>query len=528
VAQWDQKIYQVVYYTFKADVTDSNKLPAVSNYTLGQTVTEQSISNPGYTFDGWFNAADDQPFTFGFTMTDISEPYVLYGKWTPIIYTVTYVLVEEEEAGENEVVENNPANPETFTIEDDPIVLQDPTRDGYTFNGWKSESVTVSTVGGVTTNIVLTAQWLLIRYNITYVLDGGQNNFDNPRNFNVEETYPLLPAVKEGYTFTGWKNQNNQTMTEIPLGISGDLTLTAQWTINKYTFRYRTFEGQSYTTVNNKEYGSTLGMATPTRRGYTFLGWEDNATGASYTASSTMPDNNLDLTGIWEINTYSIDYNLNLGTTAPTPFIYNFTVLDSVAITSPTKTGSVFVGWDKDGNGTADHTPTAGVTTISAGTYAEDLTLRAIWTQTIYTITYNSSGGSSVSPKTFTYSQALDNTYFPVPVKAGETFQGWFDAQGRRWAVGVNFLNVGPNNSFTLTARWATFPRGITFDADNGEDTYSTSVMPGSNVYIGFTPYKEGYTFVGWMDLDDGTFYTKDSIMPDKELTLTAQWEPIE
>jgi uncharacterized repeat protein (TIGR02543 family) len=526
VAQWDQKIYQVVYYTFKADVTDSNKLPAVSNYTLGQTVTEQSISNPGYTFDGWFNAADDQPFTFGFNMTDISEPYTLYGKWTPIIYTVTYVLIEEEEeTGENEVVENNPANPETFTIEDEPIVLQDPTRDGYTFNGWKSESVTVSTVGGVTTNIVLTAQWLLIRYDITYVLDDGQNNFDNPRNFNVEETYPLLPAVKQGYTFTGWKNQNNQTITEIPLGLSGNLTLTAQWTINKYTFRYRTFEGQAYTTVNNKEYGSTLGMATPTRRGYTFVGWEDNATGASYTASSTMPDNNLDLTGMWNINNYSIDYNLNLGTTAPTPFTYNYTVLQAISIASPTRTGWVFVGWDTADDGTANHTPIAGTTTIAIGTYAEDLNLKAVWTQNIYTLSYNTDGGNSISNKTFTFSQTLDGTYFPTPTKAGETFTGWYDSTGARWGVGGNSNNTGPNNNLALTARWATFPYSITYDAANGENTYTTSVYPGANVYIGFTPYREGYTFVGWKDEDDGTFYTSSSIMPTKNLTLTAQWE---
>jgi uncharacterized repeat protein (TIGR02543 family) len=43
-------------------------------------------------------------------------------------------------------------------------------------------------------------------------------------------------------------------------------------------------------------------------------------------------------------------------------------------------------------------------------------------------------------------------------------------------------------------------------------------------VYIGFTPYKEGYTFAGWKDLDGDTFYTAESIMPDKALTLTAQW----
>jgi uncharacterized repeat protein (TIGR02543 family) len=82
-----------------------------------------------------------------------------------------------------------------------------------------------------------------------------------------------------------------------------------------------------------------------------------------------------------------------------------------------------------------------------------------------------------------------------------------------------------PNANLALTARWYTVPFSITYDAANGEETYSTSIYPGQNVHIGFTPYREGYTFVGWKDEDEGIFYTKDSIMPAKALTLTAQWE---
>ena len=515
VAQWDQKIYQVIYYTFEADIDNSEKLPAVSNYTLGQTVTQQSVSNPGYIFNGWFDSKTDAAFVFGFTMTDVSEPYTLYGKWTPIVYTVTYVL------GDNSVT-NPDVNPETFTVEDS-IPLVAPDRPGYSFSGWQSDSVTVSTVGGAITDITLTAQWALLRYTVTYNTAGGTNNFDNPRDFNVEESFTLLPAVRLGYTFGGWKNQDNQTVTQITLNTSGNLTLTAQWTINKHTFTYRSFAGQSVTTVNNKEYGSELGMSEPTRRGYTFNGWEDMANGASYSSNSTMPDNALNLIGSWTLNDYSVSYDFNQGTSAAT-FDYNFTVLESILIPSPIRTGWVFVGWDTADDGTANHTPIAGTTTIAIGTYAEDLNLKAVWTQNIYTLTYNSDGGSAVNSKTFTYSQTLDATYFPTPTKGTETFTGWYDANGARWGV-FNANNTGPNNHLTLTARWTTVPYSITYEPDNGENSYTTSVYPGSEVYIGFTPYREGYTFVGWKDLDDDTFYTSESIMPTKNLTLTAQWE---
>ena len=516
VAQWDQKIYQVIYYTFEADIDNSEKLPAVSNYTLGQTVTQQSVSNPGYIFNGWFDSKTDAAFVFGFTMTDVSEPYTLYGKWTPIVYTVTYVL------GDNSVT-NPDVNPETFTVEDS-IPLVAPDRPGYSFSGWQSDSVTVSTVGGAITDITLTAQWALLRYTVTYNTAGGTNNFDNPRDFNVEESFTLLPAVRLGYTFGGWKNQDNQTVTQITLNTSGNLTLTAQWTINKHTFTYRSFAGQTVTTVNNKEYGSELGMSEPTRRGYTFNGWEDMANGASYSSNSTMPDNALNLIGSWTINDYSVSYDFNEGTSAAT-FDYNFTVLESILIPSPIRTGWVFVGWDTADDGTANHTPIAGTTTIAIGTYAEDLNLKAVWTQNIYTLTYNSDGGSAVNSKTFTYSQTLDATYFPTPTKGTETFTGWYDANGARWGVGSSANNTGPNNHLTLTARWTTVPYSITYEPNNGENSYTTSVYPGSEVYIGFTPYREGFTFVGWKDLDDDTFYTSESIMPTKNLTLTAQWE---
>jgi uncharacterized repeat protein (TIGR02543 family) len=276
--------------------------------------------------------------------------------------------------------------------------------------------------------------------------------------------------------------------------------------------------------VNNKAYGTALGMTAPTRTGYTFDGWIDIDTEASYSSTSTMPDKNLDLIGEWTINNYTIGYDLDSGTAAVTPSPTSYTVLDSISIPSPTRTGWVFVGWDKGTDDTADHTPTAGTTTISAGTYTEDLTLKAIWTQSIYRVTYDSNGGSPVNDKTFTYTQALDGTYFPTPTKGIETFTGWFDANDRKWDVGASFSNIGPNNNLALTARWATQPNSITFEPENGEKSHTKSAYPGSLVEIGFTPYKEGYRFVGWLG-QDGLFYTATSIMPAGSLILTAQWE---
>jgi uncharacterized repeat protein (TIGR02543 family) len=526
IAQWEIKTYDVVYYVFQADMENPDVIPQTLSYQIGQTVNAGVISNPGYTFNGWFDSTTDQLFTFGFVMTEITEPYILYGKWTPIVYTVTYVLngpVNDEEAPEDFVVEDidNSENPVSFTVEDS-IPLTEPSKDGYVFTGWSSDSVTVQTVGGAITNVTLTASWRLEEFEISYDADGGNVQFGSATSYTIKDDFALLPATKEGHNFIGWRNQDGNTVTRIDLGSSGDLQLTAVFQIRSYTLSTAQYLGASPTSTT-KQYGADLGLTDPVRRGYSFGGWEDSTSGTRYNSDSTMPGSNLSLVGQWDLNEYTINYDLNEGASNAS-FTYNFTVLQSISIPSPTRTGWTFIGWDNADDGTANHTPVSGTTTIAIGVYAEDLNLKAVWSQRVYTLTYNSAGGNNISSKTFNFGQSLDNTYFPVPTKSGETFTGWFDSANRRWAVGSAFENIGPDGNLALTARWATFPYSITFDADNGEDSYSTSVYPGQPVYIGFTPYKEGYRFGGWMDLDDGTYYTKDSIMPNKSLTLTAQW----
>ena len=531
IAQWEIKKYDVVYFTFKADVTDSSKLPATDEYELGETVVERSVTNPGYIFNGWFNAANDEEFVFGFTMTDVAEPYILYGKWTAIVYRITYNLEDDAEA---------PAQlpddaPTEFTVESPTLPILEPSRPGYEFNGWRNDgNVITNSIGGGSTidNVTLTATWDLIRYDVTYIDGGGLNPFGNPADFNVEETFPILDATREGYTFGGWQNQDGDIMTSIPVGTARDLTLTAQWTINTHDFTYQSYAGQPIISVNDKEYGTTLGMTTPERDGYTFTGWQEVGTGAGYTADSTMPDKALDLIGTWTINTYTIGYNLNEGQSNDT-FTNSFTVVDTVTIPSPTRTGWFFVGWDTGDDDVAEHTPISGTTTIAAGTYLENLSLKAVWTQNVYTLTYNTDGGNVIADKEYNFSQNFDNTFFPIPVKGTENFNGWFDDLGRRWALGAAFQNVGPNEDLTLTARWSTDPIffSITYEPANGEKQYTSSVTwtPTSTVYVGFTPNNpDGYRFVGWKDEETGIFYEDGDLMPFKHLLLTAQWELID
>ena len=513
-AQWEEKMYPVEYYTFEADMTNPNKLPFRDEFKLGEEVTAAEISNPGYTFDGWFDAVTKLAFTFGFDMPDATEPYVIFGKWTAIIYTVTYNL--------NNGV-NDPENPKTFTVEDS-IPLKEPERPGFEFEGWDSESVTVSNVGGTVSNLELTARWNPTRYEITYDLDGegAVNSFDNLKEYTVETAFTFLNPTRPGAVFNGWINTaTNQPITAIIVGRTGALSLKATWTITGYQLSLTSLPGGT-PVVSLLAQAQTISLPTPTRTGYTFKNWRE-ANQAIWTNGQAMPNRNLTLTAEWDLNTYTITYNGNGIAQLPVglPATYNYEL--DITITKLTRIGWTFLGWDFDGDDEHDFTDG-----FDKETYAQNLTLKAIWTQLVHTITFDADGGVPVENKTFVYDQASSGLFSNPENREplGYRFRGWFEG-GYNWSTNPQAKKM-PNNSITVIAQWELISYNITYSAGYPEalGTYSTTANVEMKVYIGFTPVRAGYTFTGWKATQDGLIYTADTQMPPKDLDLVAQWQP--
>ena len=125
-----------------------------------------------------------------------------------------------------------------------------------------------------------TLEQLNTLYTITYDLAGGEfvEGFTAQASFNQAMTVTLPTAenlLKTGYVFVGWKNDQGDTVTEIPVGTIGDLTLTAQWEINTYTISFNanggTLTDNATQTVKHGEKLAEPSM--PTREGHAFLGW---------------------------------------------------------------------------------------------------------------------------------------------------------------------------------------------------------------------------------------------------------------
>lgn len=171
---------------------------------------------------------------------------------------------------------------------------------GYAFAGWATtadgekayddqQSVSnLSTTKGA--NVELFAKWTAIEYNITYDLAGGTVATGNPATYNVESaTITLNNPSKTGYEFAGWTGTEldaASTSVTIAQGSTGNREYTATWNIITYDITYNGVEGA--TNPNPASYtieSEAITLDAPTKDGYTFAGWFDNAgfTGSAVT-----------------------------------------------------------------------------------------------------------------------------------------------------------------------------------------------------------------------------------------------------
>ncbi len=196
-------------------------------------------------------------------------------------YSITYVLGGGK---------NNAANPESYQSGSEAIKLLNPTRTGYTFAGWYSDSSYKTKVTEIaaesTGNKTLYAQWKKTTYKITYKLNSGKNSSSNPATYTVTtSTIKLKNPTRTGYTFGGWYTSSNYKtkITEIKKGSTGNKTVYAKWTPNKYTIAFKGNGSTSgkMSSMTSRKYGTSYKLTSNTfkKKGYTFVGWNTKANG---------------------------------------------------------------------------------------------------------------------------------------------------------------------------------------------------------------------------------------------------------
>ena len=163
-----------------------------------------------------------------------------------------------------------------------------PATPGYTFGGWNKADGTAWDYASdkVTDNITLYAKWAANTYTITFDTAGGSEIAPITQDYGTAITVPADPT-REGYTFIGWDKEIPTTMP------AENMTVTAQWEINRYTITFDTAGGSEITPIT-QDYGTAItAPADPTREGYTFMGWDREI-------PTTMPAENITLKARWK------------------------------------------------------------------------------------------------------------------------------------------------------------------------------------------------------------------------------------
>ena len=446
----------------------------VKNGSTFTAPASDGLTRPDGDTDNYFMWLDGNGNSYepgGSVPADVTE---LTAQWTAPTYAVTL--------NTNGGTINN-GNVTGYTYGVGATLPTDVTRTGYTFKGWyDNENLTgspVTAIGGAETgNKEYWAKWEINQYTITFDTNGGSEIAPITQDYGTEITAPDNPTRK-GYTFKGWDKEIPETMP------AENITVKAQWEINQYTITFDTNGGSEIAPIT-QDYGTKItAPANPTRKGYTFKGWDKEI-------PKTMPAENITVKAQWEINQYTITFDTNGGSEiAPITQDYGTEI---TAPDNPTRKGYTFKGWDKE---------------IPETMPAENITVKAQWEINQYTITFDTNGGSEIAPITQDYGTAI--TAPANPTRKGYTFKGW----------DKEIPETMPAENITVKAQWEINQYTITFDTNGGSEIAPITQDYGTEITAPDNPTRKGYTFKGWDKEIPET-------MPAENITITARWKDTE
>ncbi|MBQ4561397.1 MAG: InlB B-repeat-containing protein [Clostridia bacterium] len=509
-------------------------------HTFGTETKLVAPTRVGYTFDGWYNDAGKKVTSLA--ATTYTDDITLYAKWTANSYKITYKDYNNKTFS-GTLGEGAPVNHSYGSVTE----LVPAVKKGYTFLGWHTDKactklVTEIAADAYTAAFTLYAKWEVKGYDIEYY-DMGGYEFSGTYGKNTPVTYTytakttLVNPTKTAYTFGGWYTEAGTKVTALAAKTYTDtVRLFAKWTANTYTVTYKDQNNKAFTGKNpagyptKHTYDADTTLPTPTRSGYTFLGWySDKAcTKPIETIEAYSITANITVYAKWEVNPcairyYDMDSTVFTGTFAKeAPTVYDYS--KATTLLNPTKTGYTFGGWYLS-NGTK-------VTSLAKGKYTEDIDLYAKWTANSYKITYKDQNNKSFSGKLPTgypakHTYDVDTT-LPTPTKTGYTFLGWYTDKACTKAIEV----IGGQDitaAITVYAKWEVNTYKIIY-----VDTYADDegyVLPAGAptvyTYSAKTTLKNptlaGYTFKGWY-LNGKKVTALAANTYTEDIVLTAKW----
>ena len=317
------------------------------------------------------------------------------------------------------------------------------------------------------------------------------------------------PSVEKGKVIEYTPNSG----TPIPYGST--VTIYVSKGKNTITVNYDAKDGSVSPESQSTYVGNTYDLPTPTRAGYTFLGWYseaglkvENGTIIETTSAHT-------LYAQWKANTYTVRYGEK---SKVVTYDSNYGDLPTIS-----KTGYIFNGWTLNGN-----VVTADTVVKTAG----DHTLEAKFTPITYTIAFDGNGATSGSTSSISATYDKEYTLTNGYAKTGYTFSSWKRKDdGGNFGDGASVSNLTASNNSTVTfvAQWTLNSYTLNFNANGGSVSESSRTVNYGAAYGTLpTPTRTGYTFAGWYtSVSGGSQVSASTTMGAGNTTAYAQWTPI-
>lgn len=433
-AKWQQNEFYINYDANGGVLPDDNP----TGYDKGtDELTLNAPTRTGYTFIGWYMGETLYTSVAANSEIDLD----LVAKWEANEYDVTFDVDGGDSLSDVTV---------TFDSE---YTLPAATKTDFVFNGWldsDDNKVNLAGIWDIANNTTLKADWIVCDNTVSYVLNGGINNPNNPYGFDNGDVLTLNDATRVGYTFNGWFYDEELT-SKFDNSVSDDITLYASFEANTYNVTFDVNGGLSIRNTSiTVTYDKAFDLEVTSKFGYTFIGWEVN--GVLVTSELWNIDGNVELVAKYEEADFSITY-----VTTGTNVISNaqgFNDGEEVLLVDPADVdGYTFVGWFYDESFTEE---------FDNSKYS-DITLYAKYDANEYTISFDVSYGDAIDDLTVTFNEDYTLT---DAVFNGFTFITW-ELDGVEFTDGTWTLLT----DIELVAVWNIITYEITYELTDGDNS---------------------------------------------------------
>ena len=564
-ATWRAVTYTIEYKTSEANATGRMSAQTVTFGTEDDALTANGFAVVGKTFRGW---ATEEGGEIKYANKAAIDPDLTTTKGATVtLYAVfsadSFAIIYDYDGGTIEGTNENLFLAKT----DDKVTLKtEPTREGYTFAGWTSEDVSITSNGFTMPgkNVTVKATWTADEHTVTYVMPHTDKAGENiTETATTDANLAEIPAsgvdfnADDGYIFNDqWICSEGGTFTLADMAKyvmpAKDVTFTAVVVSNTQlaTDRTLTFdagEGKDAPAPITAEKDSVVSLSSYTAtapEGKLFDGWADESgekiTSVTMDTDKTVYAQYKDDTSVDGQFTVTFEAGENgafiIDESADPVDSYEIKVdkeqtiadMEDAEVIEPTANENyVFLGWAEiDSNAII---PTAAVSKIAV---KNDVTYIAIYQKTgpiddvVYTLSFDA-GEGSYAPSSITMPKdttvSLDGLTATAP--EGKTFEGW-TLDGR------DVTSVTLDGDKTVVAKYSDIVKyDVTFEVgENGTTSDETAyeVVSGESVEtVPVVMANDGFTFLGWTIGSDATVYTNEAVKAmviTKDTTFTAKY----